>query len=118
MTKIEILEEAIQNLSGKSRIFISQYYIDEQRQCAVGHCLKNPENLLDAGFNQTAIANLLKDKIISDKDFKPEYRGHEAKFWEDIQKLNDGQSFWDESGELSKSGKEFKLTLLERYESL
>ena len=83
-SKIEIIEELFDNgycLNPETRAFddgACMYLMPDGRKCAVGKCMINPDSRIQGSVNRIyGLENLLK----------PEYRGHEVKFWLSLQKF-------------------------------
>ena len=81
--------------------------------CAVGRCLKNPEN-----FDNILEAVAETWNSIS-KSFKEEYKGHNLHFWEDLQSLHDRDAYWEKNElggfDLTESGLKHLNLMKDRY---
>lgn len=78
--------------------------------CAVGRCCEAPQSEWIGSFTRLRLSE--NDDCLSPADreslLKPEYRGHPAFFWTDLQDLHDEWENWNETG-LSTVG-EIKVT--------
>ncbi len=104
-SKLEIIEEIAAYYSedpsrrGLNEDGLCQYY-SKGKVCAVGYCLKNPENFEE---EEGCIPILIQEKIITFEDFKEDYRIEDECFWELLQEFHDTQSNWNSNG-LTKLG--------------
>lgn len=108
-SKLEIIDETANfyNLNNRSSFGVTCLYKNsEGKNCGVGRCLINPEEIQRkcASLDDTSIEVLVLRGIIKDEDFKEEYRGHGVEFWSAIQNLHDYEKYWTENG-LSELGK-------------
>ena len=85
-------------------------YFDPQtgNTCAFGHCTKHPEQLRNDSLNMLTTDNTL------DQLLKPQYHGHDLKFWEDIQRFHDLTEYWTRTS-LSAKGQKHLDQLRNRY---
>ncbi len=96
MTKIEIIEETVAFYTeDPSRIALEnrrcKYLTSDGRKCAFGRCMTD-EALEEYGeFGQivTILEENLPEGTTLDSLLKPEYQGHDALFWRDLQSLHD-----------------------------
>lgn len=117
-TKKEILEETIEfyNENPESRGYSDlegcKYFVSENKLCAVGRCLIDPEGF-QIEFGNLAIADL---ESFSDfwENFKEEYRVEDIFFWQHLQDLHDRGENWNEKG-LTKEGEVFADSLMKKY---
>jgi hypothetical protein len=92
------------------------YYMNENKMCAVGYCLKNPEKF--KAFEGT-IDGFLQEGKIKHKDFKPEYQlqgniESKARFWKDLQDFHDITGNWNREG-LTDQGQDMLKRLRKTY---
>lgn len=91
-----------------------QYVSGDGRNCAVGRCLttKIKNKVATSTYNNSDFQGLVhgmigcewdKTEENLDKLLKPSYRGHNLRFWEDLQNLHDVDDYWNETG-LSADG--------------
>lgn len=82
-------------------------------RCAHSICLDDSVDLKECVGGTTGLIVKFGDKI-----HKPEFRGNEIQFWQDIQSLHDNQNFWftNHSGgvDLTKEG-ELEVQRMKRY---
>lgn len=101
MSKAEIVEETIQyyledparrafTLDPKGRI-MCWYYMDNGRKCAVGRCMIDSSPFATYRFTPLQITEL-------ESLLKPDYRGHPAEFWVQLQQLHDNAD-WSQGEE-------------------
>jgi len=102
----EIIDETVRYYSEdlSRRAYVKglgcQYLTEDGRMCAVGRCLGNVEEIArhyNAGYMVCNIFESVK--------FKPQYRGLNVEFWNDLQSLHDPCAYWD--GGLTESGQEW-----------
>lgn len=112
MTKLEIIDETVKFYTeDPSRRavenFSCEYLTADGRMCAVGRCAENPEDIPygSLGFDDNVWATI---------EFKPQYQGHDERFWSDLQTFHDTSSFWESDG-LSEDGKEHVEFLKKKY---
>lgn len=84
--------------------------------CAVGRCCEAPS---EDWWGSWTYLRLHKDADVLRPDerealLKPEYRGHSAFFWLDLQGLHDDSDNWTETG-LSEEGEELVKKLREKW---
>lgn len=116
------------------------YFQNERQMCAVGRCfLPQYQNEEFSKSLEGDVEEVVEYFINKDYDFfdfesyrekvnmseiyeefdallKPEYRGHEIQFWQDLQGLHDFGQNWSASG-ISEIGKKEYYFLLEKYQS-
>ena len=84
--------------------------------CAVGRCCIAPQSDWVGPF--TRLARTERDRAMApderEAELKPEYRGHSAFFWMELQTLHDDDMNWTNSG-LSEAGKEYASELREKW---
>lgn len=104
-SKLQIINETVAHYNSENRgtdqYGYCEYFSEETgNACAVGRCMKNPKKteyegnfdyLVEGGFKQTGL--------------KPEYRGHCAEFWGDLQSLHDDESNWTQKGLAARAKK-------------
>lgn len=93
-------------------------YIDPKNGvcCAVGRCCDAPS---ESWWGSWAHLRLSIDGEVLRPDqretlLKPEYRGHSAFFWMDLQELHDDSDHWTETG-LSEAGERQVKELREKW---
>jgi len=104
-TRKEIIDETVAAYTLNTRAFTygsCRYLTDYGNMCAVGRCCTEPK--LSWRGSCTAIKDG-SDVLNLGSELKPEYRGHPAGFWLDIQLLHDMRQNWTYSG-LSAEGVE------------
>ncbi len=76
------------------------YETEDGRKCAAGRCMSIIPGPNFGGIND--IKNTIGDGIYSapftQEVFKPEYRGHDATFWRNLQKWHDNDANFDDGG--------------------
>ena len=104
-TKTEIVVETIQHYlrDPANRRSVSsegtclyQHPEHPDRQCAVGRCFQ-PDTLKDLLFDPASNCKAIHELAINDSIdhlLKPEYRGHDLKFWRNLQSIHDNPGFW------------------------
>lgn len=113
-SKAEIVVETLLHYNSKNRGYnISEdhcTYLDKAtgNKCAVGRCILDSEIENVAKFEEKYIYNTansspnvesLANRFLNlDSLLKPEYRGHDVKFWKNLQNLHDLSSMWTEDG--------------------
>lgn len=119
LTKVEIINETVHyysedvNRRGRNNIGDCVYLSSDGSMCAVGRCLENPDEFLNASYGIDDLVNTTKEESI-DELLKEEYKGHSELFWINLQELHDNNYFWNSDG-LSKNGEDRVLQLLEKY---
>lgn len=116
MTKLEIIEETKNFYNLNNRALSPNggcaYRNEYGKKCALGRCI-NQANI-DAYATYGGFANALNTKVGGlDNILKPEYHGHEASFWSDLQSLHDYEGYWTETG-ISESGEQ-KVEALKQF---
>lgn len=128
LTKIEIILETVEHYKKYPRAVIEntscEYYIPENgAMCAVGRCLINAKKFQEYA-NENGCSGLSIDdtKLFSifEVSLKPEYRGHDIRFWLTLQGLHDGSFYWRKNhetnqNELSSDGERALKQLYEKY---
>jgi hypothetical protein len=115
MTKIEIIEETVNyyaedtNRRGLETNGTCSYFTSEGKMCAVGRALIHPEEVSSLLFASELLNN-------GDNFLKPQYRGHDPYFWQELQFLHDTSIYWDLSG-LTEEGATALNRLREKYEN-
>lgn len=119
MTKIEIIDYVVDYFQKNPRAIERDgefprclYLTKTGLRCAHSICLED-EFLKDKDIKKLGSAYLVINKY-GDDIHKPEFRGHDSKFWLEIQKFHDMYMFWRD-GELTDDGKEFVKELKEKY---
>lgn len=84
------------------------YYDPETgNKCAVGRCVKDDVVVQD-DFPSESVGRDLRARLFIMENLKDEYRGHSGEFWNALQKLHDGCSYWNfDAGGLSREGMVF-----------
>lgn len=117
-TKLEIIEETAAFYNSENRAYDEQdatcyYQTADGKQCAVGRCMMEPSkyawNTSQGGAGAESLLETNGDDIL-----KPEYRGHDTGFWQDVQRLHDYIDNWDKNG-LTEDGKKHKESLIRKY---
>ena len=112
LTAHQIIDETIEYYTKNPRSFITDevgdttccYLTDEGAMCAVGRCLT--EDALKI-IHQVHEGNSAYHLLDTDEfQLKPQYEGQSKLFWTKLQKLHDGDTYWDKDG-LSCDGKEY-----------
>ena len=138
MTKEQIIDETVKYYSNdvKRRAVAPDgacvYFTEDNRMCAIGRCLnqKHPFIKEMKSFNIIGdCAELITelDRFDSedvsedgpystqlDKILRSKYKGHSFKFWQDIQKLHDLDTYWQEDS-LSDYGTQFVKKLKTKH---
>jgi len=89
---------------------LCQYFSKGGKMCAVGYCLKNPEEVAEL---EGGISGVWGQEITVDK-FKEEYQINSEDFWDDLQEFHDSKLNWDSNG-LTYNGKEQLEKLRKTY---
>lgn len=121
LTKLQIINQTVRyykkyarcNKPGTNGGSICVYYHEDEEGyscCAVGRCLKNPK-LFDGNSYGVSEFNCEFDL---NAQLKPDYRGHEIEFWEEIQELHDSDCYW-KNNELTTIGKKYVEDLKLRW---
>jgi hypothetical protein len=119
-TKIEIIDETVAfygediNRRSVTKIDHSQkerclYLGPNGKQCAFARVCIDTTNFREG---DNAASHLDNDQLI----IKPEYRGHDGSFWNEIQRLHDYTDYWSLENELSDMGKEEVKRLKLKYQ--
>lgn len=92
------------------------YYINDNKMCAVGYCLKNPEKFKAL---EGTVDTFLEDRKIKHTDFKKEYQlqgtlASKTKFWRDLQDFHDVNGNWSYEG-ITEQGKKSLEYLRKTY---
>lgn len=115
LTKQEILEETIKFYSENPNLRGvvdggCAYNGGSGKHCAIGRCLMVKHKKLGINFrgNGQSVHSLIRINNVSSVDemLSPKYRGHGLTFWENLQKLHDEVSHWDDNG-ITEKGKVF-----------
>lgn len=118
LTTKQIIDETVEYYKTHARGMNEQrsceYKTDEGHMCAVGRCLT------DDGHAQISYQNSLVEDIINlDTLLKPQYKGYDLAFWQNLQRLHDDDNYWEEIGDkniLSVEGEEYLLDLRQNHE--
>ena len=121
MTKTEIINETVafysEDVSRRSftadgcwNILTSEDGIT--RKCAVGRCM-NEESISNPA-NRKSSVGVFKQNDSIDHILNPEYQGHSADFWAELQVVHDSTGHWDAQG-LTPRGIEWINDLLNKY---
>ncbi len=109
-TKREIIEETVAAYNYNSRAISNMGHCviqtNDGRKCAVGRCMTDAAAL--------ALINTTGPEHDFDEYLKPEYHGHNWKFWRDLQTLHDDPIHWLPTG-ISGSGEEFVNALNKKW---
>jgi hypothetical protein len=123
-SKIDIINETVQYYSeDTNRRAVNDtngcsYYF-EGKMCAVGRCVTNPQKFDKDSNNSNTTSQIYS--LVHQANFKlnarlkPEYRGHDLNFWEDLQSLHDTHYYWKRAKGLTEMGQSKVKELLERY---
>lgn len=126
-TKLEILNETVkyytEEKNDRSMDSIDCVYNSEEgNHCAVGRCFTEEIKDLGLEFEQNTDADVfeLERMTIDGKEtidhlLLEEYRGHDSKFWFDLQRLHDNSMYWNFKYTLSANGESFVEALKEKY---
>ncbi len=139
-TKLEIIEEVASSYTSLTRAVdpkqygTCRYLTEDGKKCAVGRALTdeaqehlatchspNPYadelafNMLSLDDQHEVVQNGIElfDNSL-DPFLKEEYKGHDPKFWANLQNLHDNSHFWDENG-LNDAGNKAKQMLINKY---
>lgn len=123
-TKIEIIEETVAyysedvNRRALGELGGCAYLTEDGRMCAVGRCEIDPPKYDEGGPAKTGSYQngIAAADDRSEIKFKPEYEGHEMKFWEDLQSLHDEDDYWNANG-ISERGMDYAEELKKKYEN-
>jgi len=126
-TKIEIIDETVKFYKDRPRSMDSLACLytsivkGKKTHCAVGRCFLPKHKNKKFEYNEDAVKCLNKS-VGLDSLLKEEYRGHDIEFWINLQKLHDGDSFWDKidgscGQNLSCAGKKRVKELKEEYKN-
>lgn len=115
-TKLQIIQETADYYGeNSSRRGLTNgycdYIADNGNRCAVGRCSKLNKKLSDIAG---PINDILSEEYTDKQFFKPEYQGHSAEFWRDLQVFHDGDYFWTNKG-LSAAGRRKLTSLKKKY---
>ncbi len=122
MTKIEIINETVEYYRTHPRGINPDeqcvYLSLESAKCAVGRCM-NEERLKEYGNFIGSIGSLVNEEAQPvDYFLQEKYHGHPLKFWENLQALHDGRSYWEETEEdniLTNVGLNYLAELKAKY---
>lgn len=119
MNKIEIIDEMIQNFSVKPRAKNGEnssccYLNAEGHRC--GHSIFLRDEVVNEFDERQNTSSNAEDIIAKygDDCHKEQYRGHEPKFWLDIQTLHDYNPYWNDKS-LTTEGLEKVAELKEKW---
>ena len=121
-TKLQIIDETVrfysknQRCKGESGYCV--YWKGPKSQCAVGRALRHPKKYKDVKGDFLEFLDETGEN--NQNIFKPEYRGHEAEFWNSLQYIHDEDCMWEDAklvSKLSKYGKREVEKLKARYKS-
>lgn len=122
-TKIEIIEETVKFYTTERNHRSMNngdcvYNGENGKHCAVGRCFT--QDLKDEGSSFTyndsvGVCELDEMECGLDSFLSEEYKGHDLKFWSQLQKLHDMNRFWDAYFTLSKEGEEHVNRLREEH---
>ena len=121
LTKQQIIEETVEFYQKNNRSVSKGecLYYHNGDMCAVGRCLINPKDFQD--MNDESIRVIDKILTLDDKNlddyFKEEYRGHQLRFWTDLQTLHDQGVYWNEHS-LTEMGKDKYKSLLKQWKDV
>jgi hypothetical protein len=103
-TKPEIAEETVVHYKTNPRGFSASnlncvyYNPSNGAMCGVGRCCIEPKQCWSGppsdGISVNDDMRIVDKKVPLDELLKPEYRGHDPKFWDDIQMFHDINSNW------------------------
>lgn len=109
-SKIDIIIETVLQYNSTNRATNDSdsctYLSKDGNMCAVGRCLSDEGMCVMKKFeNSNAVLDTSINYFIKlhgendfDKCLKEEYRGHDARFWNDLQNLHDSPSNWSMDG--------------------
>lgn len=112
-SKTEIVVETLLHYNIKNRGYNhAKYqctYLDKStgNKCAVGRCILDSElekvcvfeqEQINQGDNSPSVAKLEANFNDLDSLLSPEYRGHDAAFWGNLQYVHDSSYRWNEDG--------------------
>ena len=132
MTKIEILDFVVNHFNTHPRAVIpgsaSCTYLNQITGDRCAHSICIEDSVLEtivADVNTLGLYSLSSGaetliRIFGDDMHKPEFRGHDIKFWEDVQWLHDKESNWIEiadGNELSMEGSLVLSALKVKYKN-
>ena len=101
LTKLEILQDFadnfVENPGNRSLNDAGncKYLSPEGKKCAVGRWFTD-EALGRLGESNRTVTDVYCTEDDSDDFLMPEVRGHEVTFWEQLQKLHDNESYWND----------------------
>ena len=110
LTKKQIIDDTAKyfNVNNRATGDGGCSYIDSNgNKCAIGRYLKDELNKLEyfddsiqkhSFGGEPVICFFSGGGIFLDEVIKPEYVGHEYKFWSDLQGFHDDNSYWDDTG--------------------
>lgn len=136
LSKLEIINETVsfysadtkrRSVNGIKTTPNCQYISEDGRSCAVGRCLtsKVKDKVATSLYNNSDFQGLVVGMVNCqwseadlnlNKVLKPSYRGHNLRFWEDLQSLHDIDGYWNETG-LTIEGNEELEKLNKKYAS-
>ena len=132
MTKIEILDFVVNYYKTHPRAVIpgsaSCTYLNQITGDRCAHSICIEDSVLEkivADANTLGLYSLSSGaetiiRVFGDEIHKPEFRGHDIKFWEDVQWLHDKESNWIEiadGNELSMEGSLVLSALKVKYKN-
>ena len=126
LSKLEIINETVsfysadtkrRSVNGNETTPGCKYVSEDGRSCAVGRCLttKVKDKVATSLYNNSDFQGLVVGMVNCswaeadlnlNKILKPSYRGHNIRFWEDLQSLHDVDDFWNENGLTIKGNQE------------
>lgn len=117
-SKAEIVVETLLHYNiknrGYNRAAYNCTYLDKAtgNKCAVGRCILDSElekvseyeqQCVKQGDGSPSAANLAENFNDLDSLLSPEYRGHDAAFWKDLQYIHDSSHMWNEDGFITEN---------------
>ena len=118
MTKHEIIDYVVnhfkENPRARSEEGRYQYIMEDGRRCGHSICIK--DSLATSGKLKGNALQVIQ--YYGDEIHKPEFRGHSADFWRDVQKLHDITRYWEtkKGGKLSVEGEDYGKVLKDKME--
>lgn len=123
LTKLQIIDEteiAYSDPSNRANIkekdgIESCSYLNQGKICALGRCMIDPGEV-DRKYGSDEVMVLIdaleEDSVTLDDLLKEKYRGHDLKFWADLQDFHDRGEHFHITG-ISAAGKQYLSNLRE-----
>lgn len=122
-TCTEIIDETVAAYNANNRASDGGgrcYYIHYSTgaMCAVGRCCEAPQSEWFGAWTSLRANALQHSEPFTSSQrealLKPEYRGHSAFFWLELQELHDEDRHWNESG-LTESGQAYVAAMRKKW---